>query len=279
MKKNKIILEEKLIREFIEILLEEKSKSYEFLNSEMKCVIQSSLVIIGCILLLNPAGLVTTTSLATVEVVLASVNIILNLTNLKYNEVKDKYEYSPELFDALINIGGIGLIKYLSILKNKSILDNINFQTKDKVKLYNVITNLISAALISFDVAGLPKIIKRMYEDVTDNYPDLKDNQELRGIFTEFSEAINTASNTKELTQQELENVVYFQKDMSNMINSLNIQEKVNEKSADVAKIIQKKLVKKDNSKNNSNDSSWDFSWFKNIFKPMKYKMNNNRRR
>jgi len=270
MQEKKFLLNEKLIREFIQILVEEKNENYDFIKNEIKAIVQISLILTGFILLLNPVSLTASGGILSIEIILASINVILDLTNHEYNKRKNKYEYSPELFDALINIGGVGVLKFLNILKNKNILNNIDFQNENKIKMYNIITNLINVSLISYDVVDLSNIFKKMYKEINEKYPDIKNDNEIKKTFEEYSQLINNASNTKKITNEELENIQYLKDELSLITNNLNLQEKVNQKY----EIIIKKIKSKTINKKNEEDNSWDFSWLKKAFKPMKDKFN-----
>jgi len=274
--KSLTLKEERLIREFVEILLEEQNEAYEFVRQDIKNFLKFTLITIGILSLLNP-GLVAVIS---AELVVANGIALLDLVNFEYNHKKNEYEYSPQLFDALLNLGGIGVIKFLSVLKQKNMLEKITLYTKgpDSTdayviehsfnRFYNLITRTITAGIMAYDFIDT---VSQLKAEVINNFPELKNDEEINTIFQEYTNAVNIASKNKQLTDEELRNINDLKQSLLSVTNGFKMKEKIIQKVPERKEEIVKKIVA---SKPKNKDDSWDWpDWIKQIFKPMKHKM------
>jgi len=268
--------EERLIREFIEILLEEQNDTYEFVRQDIKNFLKFTLITIGILSLLNP-GVVAVIS---AELVIAGAIALLDLINFEYNHKKNEYEYSPQLFDALLNLGGIGVIKFLSLLKQKNMLEKITLYTKGPHTIeafaiersfnnfYNLITRSITAGIMTYDFIDTVSQVKA---EVIKKFPELENDEEINIIFQEYTSAMSVTSNNKQLTDKELNNIKALTQDLLSVADSFKMKEKIIQKVPEIKEKIVKNIIA---SKPKNNDESWDWpNWVKEIFKPMKHKM------
>lgn len=281
--KNLTLKEEKLIREFVEILLEEKSKGYEFIKNDAKAFLQFTLVVVGLLLIMNPASV----TIISAELIIASSIAFLDLINFEYNYKKNEYEYSPELFDALLNLGGLGLIKFLSALKQKNMLEKIAFSDNPEIakiaieesfnKFYNAITRTIMSGIMSYDLIDSSLMIKDLKAEVIKHYPELENDPEINQMFHEHNVILNNISKDKDkkITAQEIENVQSLKNDLLKVSDTFKMKEKVEQKIPEIKQEIVQKII---STKPKNKDASWDWpDWIKDIFKPMKHKMKRKR--
>ena len=272
--KNISLREEKLIKEFVEILLEEKSKEYEFIKNDVKAFLQFTLLVIGLLILMNPAAEI----IISAEFIIASTIAFLDLISFEYNNKKNGYEYSPELFDALLNLGGLGLLKFLNLLKQKNMTEKMVFYPERGIeihesfeKFYNSITRVIMSGIMLYDLIDSTAMIKNLKAEVIKKYPELKNDSETNQIFQEYSNILSNVSNDKKITVQEIENIQTLKNDLLTISNTFEIKEKVEQKMPEIKQGIVQKII---STKPKNKDESWDWpDWIKDIFKPMKYKM------
>lgn len=276
--KNLTLKEEKLIREFVEILLEKKSKGYEFIKNDAKAFLQFTLVIVGLLLIMNPAAV----TIISAELIIASSIAFLDLINFEYNYKKNEYEYSPELFDALLNLGGLGLIKFLSALKQKNMLEKIAFSDNSEIaitaieesfdKFYNTITRTIMSGIMSYDLVDSSLMIKDLKAEVIKHYPELENDPEINQMFHEHNVILNNISkDDKKITVQEIENIQSLKNDLLKASDTFKMKEKVEQKIPEIKQEIVQKII---STKPKNKNESWDWpDWIKDIFKPMKHKI------
>jgi len=268
--------EERLIREFVEILLEEQSDTYEFVRQDVKNFLKFTLITIGILSLLNP-GLVAVIS---AELVVANGIALLDLVNFEYNHKKNEYEYSPQLFDALLNLGGIGVIKFLSVLKQKNMLEKITLYTKGPDStdayviersfnsFYNLITRTITSGIMAYDFIDT---VSQLKAEVIKKFPELENDEEINTIFQEYTNVMSVVSNNKQLTDKELNNISTLKQNLLSVADSFKMKEKIIQKVPEQKEEIAKEIIA---SKPKNSDKSWDWpDWIKQIFKPMKHKM------
>lgn len=272
--KNISLREEKLIKEFVEILLEEKNEEYEFIKNETKAFLQFTLLVIGLLILMNPAAGI----MISAELVIASAIAFLDLINFEYNNKKNEYEYSPELLDALLNLGGLGLLKFLSLLKQKNLTEQMVFYPERSIeiyesfeKFYNSITRTIMFGIMSYDLIDSTSMIKALKAEAIKKYPELKNDSDTNQIFQEYSNILSNVSNDKKIKVQEIENIQTLKNDLLKVSDTFKMKEKVEQKIPEIKQEIVQKII---STKPKNKDESWDWpDWVKNIFKPMKHKM------